>query len=76
MFPMPCSITIVHIPTGLWQQEYTTMTKHAHRAMNLANEDVDLVGIFDNMCWILVEIYMFVDKDQHARRSELFIGAC
>jgi len=25
------------------------MTKHAHHVMNLANEDVDLVGIFDNM---------------------------
>jgi len=23
------------------------MTKHAHRVSNLANEDVDLVGVFD-----------------------------
>jgi len=23
-----------------------------------------------------VEIYMFDDKDQYARRSELFVGAC
>jgi len=27
-------------------------------------------------CWMSVEIYMFVDKDQYARRSELFVGAC
>jgi len=26
------------------------MTKHAHRVTNLANEDFDLVGTFDNMC--------------------------
>jgi len=32
---------------GLWQQVHFTMTKHAHRASNLANEDVDLVGAFD-----------------------------
>jgi len=25
---------------------------------------------------MLVEIYMFVDKDQYTRRSELFVGAC
>jgi len=25
---------------------------------------------------MLVEIYMFVDKDQCTRRSELFVGAC
>jgi len=24
--------------------------KHAHLAMNLANQDVDLVGMFNNMC--------------------------
>jgi len=26
------------------------MTKHAYRVMNLANEDIDLVGMFNNMC--------------------------
>jgi len=31
----------------MWQQEYIAMMKHAHRVSNLANEDVDLVGIFD-----------------------------
>jgi len=35
---------MLHNPTGMWQQEYLTMTKHAHRVINLANEDVDLVG--------------------------------
>jgi len=38
---------MLHIPADLWQQEHVTMTKHAHRAINLANEDVDLVGMFD-----------------------------
>jgi len=40
----------VCIQAGLWQQAHATMTKHAHPVMNLANEDVDLVGMFDNMC--------------------------
>jgi len=31
----------------MWQQQHLTMTKHAHRASNLANEDVDLVEVFD-----------------------------
>jgi len=31
-------------PAGLWQQVHFTMTKHAHRASNLANEDVNLFG--------------------------------
>jgi len=35
---------MLYNPTGMWQQECLTMTKHAHRASNLANEDVDLVG--------------------------------
>jgi len=35
---------------GLWQQVHVSMMKHAHRVMNLANEDVNLVGTFDNMC--------------------------
>jgi len=34
-------------PTGMWQQEHITMTKHAHRVSNLAKEDVNLVGIID-----------------------------
>jgi len=34
-------------PTGMWQQEYVTMMKHAHRVSNLAKEDVDLVGRID-----------------------------
>jgi len=32
---------------GLWQQDHLTVTKHVHRVLNLANEDVDLVGTFD-----------------------------
>ena len=44
---MPCSITMLHNPVGLWQQVYLTMMKHVHRVINLANEDVDLVGVFD-----------------------------
>jgi len=42
--PTTCSITMLCDPAGMWQQEHLTMTKHAHRASNLANEDVDLVG--------------------------------
>jgi len=38
---------MLHNPTGMWQQLYLTMMKHAHRASNLANEDVDLVGASD-----------------------------
>jgi len=34
-------------PAGMWQQNHLTMTKHAHRASNLAKEDVDLVEAFD-----------------------------
>jgi len=41
---------MLHDPTGMWQQKHLTMTKHAHRASNLANEDVDLVGVFDQTC--------------------------
>jgi len=29
---------MLHNPAGLWQQVHFTMTKHAHRASNLANE--------------------------------------
>jgi len=47
LVPTPCSITMLHDPTGLWQQEHVTMMKHAHRASNLANEDADLVGTVD-----------------------------
>jgi len=35
------------IPMDLWQQEHVAMAKHAHRAINLANADVDLIGTFD-----------------------------
>jgi len=42
--PTTCSITMLCNPAGMWQQEHLTMTKHVHRASNLANEDVDLVG--------------------------------
>jgi len=35
------------IPTDLWQQEDVAMTKHAHRTINLPNENVNLVGTFD-----------------------------
>jgi len=45
--PTPCSITMLHNPAGMFQQVHLTMTKHAHRAINLANEDVNLVGAFD-----------------------------
>jgi len=38
---------MAYIPMGMWQQKHLTMTKHAHRVSNLANEDVDLVGVFD-----------------------------
>jgi len=38
---------MLHNPVGLWQQEYVPMMKHAHRVSNLANEDVNLVGIVD-----------------------------
>jgi len=38
---------MAQIPAGMWQQNHFTMAKHAHRASNLANEDVDLVGAFD-----------------------------
>jgi len=38
---------MLHDPTGMWQQEHITMTKHVHRASNLANKNVDLVGIVD-----------------------------
>jgi len=34
-------------PTGMWQLLHLAMMQHAHRASNLANEDVDLVGVFD-----------------------------
>jgi len=34
---MPCSITMLYNPKGLWQQVHVTMTKHAHRVINLAN---------------------------------------
>jgi len=34
-------------PTCLWQQEHVAMTKHAHHVINLANEDVNLVGMFN-----------------------------
>jgi len=35
------------VPTDLRQQEHVTMMKHAHRAINLANEDADYVGMFN-----------------------------
>jgi len=38
---------MLYNPMGLWQQVHLTMMKHAHRAINLANEDVGLVGAFD-----------------------------
>jgi len=31
----------------MWQQEHVAMTKHAHRANNLAKRDVDLVEVLD-----------------------------
>jgi len=41
----------------MWQQKHLTMTKHAHRASNLANEDVDLIGsIRSNMELFLWEL--------------------
>ena len=46
---MPRSITTVHVPVDLWQQVCAPMTKHAHRVTSLANEDVNLVGLFDNV---------------------------
>jgi len=44
-------------PADLWRQEHVAMTKQAHRVINLvnlANEDVDLVGMFDKhrMCFL------------------------
>ena len=50
--PTPCSITMLCDPTGIWQQAHVTMMKHARRAINLANEDVDLVRMVDQT-WIL-----------------------
>jgi len=48
---------MAHNPTGMWQQKHLTMTKHAHRVSNLANEDVDLVGsIRSNMEYFLWEL--------------------
>jgi len=38
---------MAHNPTGMWYQKHLTMTKHAHHVSNLANEDVDLVEVFD-----------------------------
>jgi len=35
------------VPADLWQQECVAMTKPAHRVINLANEDVNLVGTCD-----------------------------
>jgi len=54
---MPCSITMLCDPADLWRQEHVAMTKQAHRVINLvnlANEDVDLVGMFDKhrMCFL------------------------
>jgi len=34
-------------PAGMWQQLHLAMMKHAHRVSNLANEDVNLDGAFD-----------------------------
>jgi len=42
---------MLHNPTGMWQQKHLTMTKHAHRVSNLANEDVDLVGNMELFPW-------------------------
>jgi len=41
---------MAHNPTGMRQQKHLTMTKHAHRASNLAKEDVDLLEAFDQTC--------------------------
>jgi len=38
---------------GMWQQVYPFRTKHAHRVSNLANEDVDLIGTF-NQTWSIL----------------------
>jgi len=48
-----CSITMLCNPTGLWWQVHFTMSKHVHRAVNLANEDVDFVGTLDQTWSIL-----------------------
>jgi len=36
--PTLCSVTMLCNHVGLWQQVHLAMTKHAHRASNLANE--------------------------------------
>jgi len=38
---------MLHNHMSMWQQECATMTKHVRRVINLANEDVDLVGTTD-----------------------------
>jgi len=44
---------MLHDPAGLWQQVHLFMTKDAHRVSNLANEDVNLVGMLDRMWSVL-----------------------
>jgi len=44
---MLCSVTMLYIPMDLWQQECVTMTKHANRVINLANEMSILLETFD-----------------------------
>ena len=60
----PCSITMLCIPTDLWQQECVTVTKHAHHVINLANEDINLVGPF-NEHWDVSRVL------QHSQLSNL-----
>jgi len=43
---------------GMWQQEHLAMTKHEHRASNLANEDVNLVGKHGAISMVVQHSYL------------------
>jgi len=60
--PTPCSITMLCNPTDLWQKEHVTMAKHAHCVSNLANGDVNLIGMLEKTlrCSVMLITFKFV----------------
>jgi len=64
---------MLHNPTGIWQQPHLTMTKHAYRASNLANGDVNLVGAFDQT-WSISHGSLTVITFEFACNSIYYFG--
>jgi len=61
------------VPTDLWQQECIAMTKPAHRAINLANEDVDLVGTFNKHGAVSIAVQCLCVSNLHVKASILLV---